>query len=255
MSGPFAYYKGQAGAAGAKERQAIAKYRLATKNFQKASGATLVGPGRRMSAIMQQGVRTGGWADPGNMTEKKYIDSGTGDITMPITPTFSAGQQINPIISGSGASNRIGRKVILKSLLIRYCLELGTPTGNDRGGGCRLLVVYDKQANATAAAIGDVIEDVVIAGSTVGMNNLANRDRFVTLVDELIEAIGQGGSQRSIQGKIYRKFSLEQIFNSGNAGTFADTTTGTVWLFAGATSSNTNPNILHLATRMRFTDA
>ena len=112
------------------------------------------------------------------------------------------------------------------------------------------MVVYDKQANATAPAITDVL----VVDSFIGQNNLNNRDRFVVLCDYLSEPIGANGNT-SVGGVIYKSLNMETMFNSGNAGTVADITSGSVYLFVAQTGGIgvVNPTFNWRA-RVRFTD-
>ena len=114
----------------------------------------------------------------------------------------------------------------------------------------RIIVVYDKQANATAPAITDVL----VADSFIGQNNLNNRDRFVILCDQISAPIG-AQSDSSVGGVIYKKINLETMFNAGSAGTIGDITSGSVYLFVAQTAGIgiANPSFNWRA-RIRFQD-
>jgi len=217
------------------------------KNVDVVMGGTAYVP-RPLSGTTQQAMRTGGWADPSRNSEVKFIDSQAGIGLSIGAVTFASAQLLNGCASGSTATTRIGRKINLKSLYIRYKFEIAATT--TLGGTCRILVVYDKQANATAPAITDILfED-----KHLSPNNLSNRDRFVTLVDHVTDPIGVNANA-SVAGVIYRKINLETMFNTGSAGTIGDITSGSVYLFAAQSGimGVASPTLTYLA-RVKFTD-
>ena len=195
-----------------------------------------------------QAIRTGGWANPSLGGELKYIDTNANTALTFASSAFSTGVLLNGVAQGSDATARIGRKMVMKSLLLRWTWNLAsTSTG---GSPVRVMVVYDKQANATAPAITDVL----VVDSFIGQNNLNNRDRFVVLCDYLSEPIGSNGDT-SVGGVIYKRLNLETMFNSGSAGTIGDITSGSVYLFVAQTGGIgvVNPTFNWRA-RVRFTD-
>ena len=201
-----------------------------------------------MSGTTMQAIRTGGWANPSLGGELKYIDTNANTALTFASSAFSTGVLLNGVAQGSDATARIGRKMVMKSLLLRWTWNLAsTSTG---GSPVRVMVVYDKQANATAPAITDVL----VVDSFVGQNNLNNRDRFVVLCDYLSEPIGANGNT-SVGGVIYKRLNLETMFNSGSAGTIGDITSGSVYLFVSQTGGIlvANPTFNWRA-RVRFTD-
>ena len=199
------------------------------------------------SSTTMQAMRTGGWASPSG-PELKYIDTNANTTLTFASSAFSTGVLLNGVAQGSDATARIGRKMVIKSLLLRWTWNLAsTSTG---GSPVRVMVVYDKQANATAPAITDVL----VVDSFIGQNNLNNRDRFVVLCDYLSEPIG-ANSNTSVGGTIYKSLNMGTMFNSGNVGTVADITSGSVYLFVAQTGGvgAVNPTFNWRA-RVRFTD-
>lgn len=204
-----------------------------------------------MSSSKQQAIRVGGWSNPSRMSrgELKFVDT-----FQTFTPTVGSNAfaitaaPINGVAQGTSASDRIGRKTVAKSILIRYNGQLA-PTST-QGGLFRILVVYDKQANATAPAINDVL----LSDNFVSFNNLSNRDRFVTLFDELTDPISTGGPL-SCAGRLYKKISLETLYNTGTTGGIGSIQTGSIYVFVAQ-----NAGILTAAaslvvwTRIRYDD-
>lgn len=173
--------------------------------------------------------------------EKKQVSTGLtvgGDTTGSIT-------LLNGIATGDDDTNRDGRKVTCKSVLIRGQVSVGaTPTS----AAYRCLIVYDKQANGATPAITDILGNV----NMTGMNNLNNRERFVIVSDYTgsVEA-----TQKTIEPlKIYRKLNMETIYQSTGA-TITSIATGSLFfvtmgnLAAGATAP-----LITVNTRVRFVE-
>lgn len=203
---------------------------------------------KAVSSSNQQAMRVGGWANPSRGGELKFIDTQfTTDPTAAST-AFTAGTLLNGIANGSDASSRIGRKCTIKSLLVRWSCELRSTS--TVGGNIRILIVYDKQANATAP----VITDILLADAFNSPNNLSNRDRFVTLCDYMSESISINGNA-TVANVIYKSLNLEEMFNAGSAGTIGDITSGSIYMFVAQSGgiATTAPDMLARC-RVRYTD-
>lgn len=205
-----------------------------------------------VSSTTAQAIRTGGWANPSRGGELKFVDT---SITTAIafgSAAFTAGTLLNGLANGSDASTRIGRKVNIKSLLIRWSFATATTTTWD--SNFRILVVYDKQANAAAPAITDIL----LTDNFNSQNNLSNRDRFITLADFMTPR-NVGGSNNSCvaadNGVIFKKLNLETMFNAGSAGTIGDITSGSIYYFVAQTGAALVANIAQSTrVRIRYTD-
>lgn len=203
----------------------------------------------RLSGTTQQAMRTGGWASPSRAGagELKFVDTTNALVTLG-AGTLAVGALCNGIVPGSGANNRIGRKIVMKSVLIRWSVALQATTVG--GGSVRMMLVYDKQANATAPAVTDVL----VQNTFTSPNNLSNRDRFVVLWDEVTDSISINNNY-SISGKFYKKLNLETMYNAGTAGTIGDITSGSLYVLIGNNGGFTTaqPQITY-ETRVRYLD-
>lgn len=225
------------------------------KYYSSTSSAAQTKWRKSKNPISQQAMRTGGWADPSLGTEVKFIDvNGTTQTAPSASSSWSAGMLLNGCVPGSGATDRVGRKIIIKSLLFRYSIQVAAQTGG--GGRFRILVVYDKQTNATAPAITDIL----LADDWLSPNNLSNRDRFVTLCDEYTDpstgtATTVGDFNDPCGMLKFKRLNLETMFNSGNAGTVADITTGSIYVFFSQPGTMTYTSAtLNFRSRVRFLD-
>jgi len=195
-----------------------------------------------------QAVRIGGWANPSRGGELKFVDTSFSTDPAFGSTAFTAGTLLNGIANGSDASTRIGRKVTIKSLLCRWSCEMRATS--TLGALIRTLIVYDKQANATAPAITDIL----LADVFNSPNNLSNRDRFVTLVDNVSSALSINGDA-AVGGVVYKSLNLETMFNAGSAGTIGDITSGSIYMFVAQSGGIAVASPDYLArVRIRYTD-
>lgn len=103
-------------------------------------------------------------------------------------PTAGVATLLNSVLTGSGFWNRVGSKIEMKSVRIRLRLKNDSTSTQD---AARVLLVYDRQANATALTISDLLQSRASDGTTVATNqhvdiNLDNRDRFTIIRDQTL---------------------------------------------------------------------
>lgn len=184
--------------------------------------------------------------------ELKFKDTSAGSNIVAASSAFTtpgATFLLNGLVPDSTATGRIGRRVMIKSLYLRLSWAAGpTSTGS---APLRMLIVYDKQANAAAPAVTDILA----TDAFTSMNNISNRDRFVTLCDKLVEPCGVGVSL-GVATAFYKKLNLAVQYNAGTAGTIADITSGSIYvLFAQSGQIATaNAGVTWYA-RVRYTDS
>lgn len=155
------------------------------------------------------------------------------------------------LLNGSGIGsddfNHVGRKTLMKSIQWRFTGHLApTTTGSS---AIRMLIIYDKQANGVAPTT----TQVVVADSIENPMQLDYSERFVVLVDEIIECVGTQGPQ-AFYTKGYRKINLPCEF-IGTGGTITSIGTGSiysyVWQDGGLITASP---ATQLYTRIRFID-
>jgi len=112
--------------------------------------------------------------------EVKFIDTAQG-FTFDATGEVPGGGQLNLIAQGVGESQRVGRKVVVKSIHARWTIQ---PNANTwLGSTVRLLLVQDTQCNGAAATysgVGGVLE----SDSVTAFRNLENSNRFIIHMDK-----------------------------------------------------------------------
>jgi len=146
---------------GTKSRAGVKAY------LQKTRAKRLVRPGY---------TRTSGYYGrynrPGSSSELKFFDT---SINFSIDTTGAIEAQLNLVPQGTTESQRIGRKITIKSIAIKGYIE-----GNGVASTAQLVqmnLILDKQCNGAAAAYNDVY----VSNSINAHRNMANSERFDVL--------------------------------------------------------------------------
>lgn len=178
-----------------------------------------------------------------NLKEELKFNDVLFNPTIAGTQVFSGPTSLSTLSLGTDATNRIGRKVVWTKIIVRHFYN------NAGAAAVRLMIVYDKQPNGALPAITDVL----LSDTFTSNNNLNNRDRFITILDEIIG--GEQGDALIGAGLFTRKINLETIFNSGNTGTISDIQSGSIFVMAAAApSSSANSTALVTRIRLRYLD-
>lgn len=232
--------------AGAEERY-LQKVDRAVSRY----GATAV------AKYFQPGVnRTGGYygrfAGPG--AELKFFDTSL-SFSFDATGEVPATGQLNLIPQGVTESTRVGRKCVLKSIMIRGIMTFAPSTAANASTNCFLYVVLDKQCNGAAAGVGDVFTSNLLP---VAMHNLSNSQRFVILKKMKWNFSSQAGVTTAYNNvtktmEMYKKCTIPLEFSS-TTGAITELRSNNVFLLAG--SDNTTDDLVSFAgtCRVRFSD-
>jgi len=231
------------------------------KGFHGSSGsnrAAAVGRSRRGKAILLMRTRPLNIARRGlqlSNGEFKAKDTNL-DYNFNTTGTLVL---LNGIARGDEISERNGREIMMKS--IQITMKSAATAGTGLPQAMRALVVYDKQANAAAPTVAQILEGGLDSRVTTRMRNLENRKRFVILMDEVFTVgplgvnVGALGADPNHVLKWYKKVHLPVEFNSGDAGTVADITTGSLYLVTvGDKDSGETDGFGYGMCRIRYTD-
>lgn len=196
----------------------------------------------------------------GKNAEQKFFDNNSLNATAVSNTGVFLSSSVNLVPTGTGESEKIGRKLTIKSIFWRYSVELPAVSaaaidGND--DSVRLIVYLDKQANGAAATVTEILE----AASIHSFNNLENSQRFTIMKDELIDiqrgALTNDGSSSFFQPfssknmKWYKKCNIPIEFGSNAAPTIADIKSNNIGVLAisRAAACDINSRL-----RIRFSD-
>jgi len=156
---------------------------------------------------------------------------------------------LNGIARGDEINERVGREVTLRSIQFNFTPHVTVATGTDQQQ--RVLLVYDRQTNATALTAAQVL----LTADTVAPRNLENRKRFKILFDRTFALNASGEPGSAVTRRFYRKLRHPVSFNAGDAGTVADIVTGSLYLVVvGSNAPGVTAGSVIFATRIRYTD-
>lgn len=156
---------------------------------------------------------------------------------------------LNGCARGDDIATRSGRETVMMSIQFKAYFGVTAGTGTDQLQ--RALLVYDRQTNGAALTAAQVLS----TANVVAPRSLENRKRFKILMDKTVtlNASGEPGSNEFFQ--FYRRLRHPVEYNSGNAGTVADITTGSLYLVViGSNAAGATAGALTWNSRIRFLD-
>lgn len=175
------------------------------------------------------------------------------DTTLGTSAVTTAGLQIllNGLAPGNSAETRVGMKVELRSLELRFSIQNTPTTGLTQA--IRVMIIMDKQTNGVSANYADYMANV----NVYGMRNLAQRKRFRCLWDRQypLSLAGNNGTLKVIHTYLKFRKPIVVEYNDGVAGTVADISSGSIFLVAFSTQpTGTTDASLEGYSRIRYTD-
>lgn len=158
--------------------------------------------------------------------------------------------EVNLIGQGATVAQRIGNKVVMKS--IQCTVQLGVIAAAN-SGSIRCMLVYDKQPNGAFPAITDVILDQPLGAATpLSGINIANKSRFQMIRDEYLALDSGMGLTKVLTWYCKGRWEVEFGANGGNIGDFR---TGACYFICYyVTAIVAPPQIQYLHTRIRYFD-
>lgn len=136
---------------------------------------------------------------------------------------------LNLTIQGIDDQNRIGDKIIMKSVEIRLLFTAGTNSG-PAGNVGRVMLIYDRQTNGGLSTVQAMLEN---AASTNQRRNLASpynvefRLRFRVLMDRRFRVSAESYNQTFF---LHRKYLRHQTQYNGAGGAIGNIHTGSLVL-------------------------
>ncbi len=173
-------------------------------------------------------------------TELHYIDS-TASTALSTTPSFFL---LNGCAPGDTATTRTGQSIKVDELDLRFALSVNATAVVDH---VRILVIIDKQPNATQFAIADLLPVTnVVAPYTDG-----SQQRFIPVYDVTLPLSIYNTGAFFQRVRLPNKFHT--TYNTGTAGTVADIVSYSYYLVAFSDQTTNTPTMLHYA-RTWFVD-
>jgi len=97
---------------------------------------------------------------------------------------------LNIIAQGDNANERVGRKVMIKSIHFRatnWSRDTTADAGVDLMCNYRVVLVLDKQCNGASPAFTDIFDTTTITDQTLSFRRLDNSSRFKILLDRFVQ--------------------------------------------------------------------
>jgi len=176
--------------------------------------------------------------------EYKYFDSNYVGVT---NTTAGSINILNNLTLGTTGTTRNGQSIKITEISLHYSEALTTLSA--AVVFARVILLYDQQPNAAVFASTDLLQN----GTTDVLSDyvVAYENRFSVLYDD-VHALNQQGTPNLVRNVVrYRPHHVE--YNTGNAGTVADITLGSLWLFV-FTDQAANPPTFSSRVRIRFLD-
>lgn len=186
------------------------------------------------------------------------------DTTVAATTIAATGNILSPslvlLAAGTGESERIGRRIRLTALSMRYVALLpNTTLASATDDGVRIIVFHDKQTNGAAATVADILADAT--PSYLSFNNLSNKSRFTILADKWIDISATAGAytgtndawaDKGVTGSIHLSLNNVPIEYAGTGATIAELKSNNIGVLCISDAGRIK--VKH-NTRVRYTDA
>jgi len=181
-------------------------------------------------------------------------DKGYYDLTFQTQVINSTGsvQLMSVLVQGAGQTQRVGKKVQIKSIQWRGLLQADTTTTFTKGAW---ILVYDRRPTGSLPAIGDILN----SASPFAMNNDDNSGRFQILHRKDFVVIGNtttpSTGMEAITDDGFIKVNRPTVYKSLGTGAIADIEEGALYFVTiGQTAAGTADAGLSIIFRTRFLD-
>lgn len=235
----------------------------------KRSGSVIVhpapSPGVSRSMKKFTGPRSFGKFQAGkNKLEKKNLDTDivAAGLTNLNNLAGSSTYCLNLLNAGNTATTAVGRRAIMKSLLLRMSIGPVVQTVLTTTGNIRVLVVYDRQPNGSLATVAAILGTTTYG--TASPLNLGNSDRFTVLLDEKLSigCLYSSGTPTNYVSEApvpvyvdrYVKIGLPVETSSAFNGTITNISSGSIVLLAWSDNAS-GPVVVNAMSRVRYIDA
>lgn len=243
------------------QRQYSGRKRKASVSVSQGGAITIRNPMYKTAAkpaFIPGKSRSGGFYGryTGRRPELKFFDT-THSFSIDNTGEVPATGQLNLVPQGVAQSERVGRKMTIKSIQTQLLLSYNPAASTAGNDTAFVWVVMDKQCNGAAAALGDVFS----GASTTPVElrpNMANSDRFVILKKWQVPLLSQAGVSAAYGRvtrliKFYKKCNIEIDYDA-TASTGAIGTIRSNNLFLVAGSNEDDATSVAGFTRIRYSD-
>ncbi|AIF34794.1 putative capsid protein [Sewage-associated circular DNA molecule-3] len=184
--------------------------------------------------------------------ETGFVDIASANYAVDTTGTVTL---LNTVPQGASVNQRVGKKIMLKSLQARGLMQNGSAaTAND----VAFLIVYDKRPTGALPSVTDILA----ISSAQSMNNDANSGRFVIMKRVDTYLIGNLTAATNYTEVAVRDCDfflplkgMPTVYKAATTGAIADIEEGALYLVTiGGTAAGTGAASLSITMRLRFVD-
>lgn len=189
-------------------------------------------------------------------SELKFFDTAL-SFAIDTTGEVPATGQLVLIPQGVTESTRVGRKCVIKSILLKFNLSFVPAAAAVLSGSTRLYLMLDKQTNGAAAAVTDAFTGAEL---TTANRNLSNSSRFVILKTWVHTWNPAAGATTAFNTQTrfvsyYKKCNIPLEFSS-TTGAITELKSNNIFLFAGAGQAAMDDIVsVGGSCRVRFSDS
>jgi len=214
-----------------------------TRTFKKRAGSK---PGRGVRSIKRGPAYN---APRPIRRETGFVDIASGNHAMDTTGSITL---INAVPQGASSSQRIGKRIQLKSLQVRGTVGSASATAFAAGV---VLIVYDKRPTGSMPNITDILNTV----NAYSFNNDNNSARFRVLKRMRYQCIGNAGTPTTASNFAADMFlnlkGLPVTFKDAGTGAIGDIEEGALYVVTvGDQAAGTSAANLHAGFRCRYVD-
>lgn len=179
--------------------------------------------------------------------ETKYNQGFNAGVVIPAAGNFSNAMFFTGIQEGTADTERIGEKITIKSLSLRYSIKVDP---NQTGNSYRLMLVLDRRPNGAWPSLNNILTGDDIYGQI--QLNTQFKGRFQILMNKIINT---NLNQTGLVGKYYKKMNLKTEYN-GNGNTIGEASKNHFFLYICKKDDHpvALPDIFDVAFRVAFTD-
>lgn len=165
------------------------------------------------------------------------------------------GALLNGTVRGSDINNRDKRVIKLHSISIRCLIQHDARDPSNYADVNRIMLLLDRQPSGAAYNNVDVLNTITPIATCITVLNLSNRKRFKVLKDVHVTTSPTGDNQSRLVKFNLKLNNIETVYNSGNAGTIADISSGAIYLCYCTTSQAVSYYpLLTINSRIRYYD-
>jgi len=166
------------------------------------------------------------------------------------------------LAQGTGEQDRIGRKIICKSLFLRGHIRLLDHSGATFPdyNMIRIMVIEDRQCNGANATTAEIFETPPIGPDLISsFNNLANKNRFKTHLDKFVPlnyttlsgTTNLYASGKLIPFKFFKKLNIPVEFSGTGTSTISNIQSSNLFVFLWTVTADLNVQF-DCISRVRF---